>query len=51
MAKNKMQCYYEVLDVERDADDDTLKKSYRKLALKWHPGKSKFFFRAFKNHF
>lgn len=39
MAKNKMQCYYEVLEVERDADDDTLKKSYRKLALKWHPGK------------
>jgi DnaJ homolog subfamily A member 5 len=38
MAKPKMQCYYEVLDVERDADDDTIKKSYRKLALKWHPG-------------
>lgn len=40
MAKVKMQCYYEVLEVERDADDDTLKKNYRKLALKWHPDKN-----------
>ena len=35
-----MQCYYEVLDCERDADDDTLKKSYRKLALRYHPDKN-----------
>lgn len=40
MAKVKMQCYYDVLEVERDVDDDTLKKSYRKLALKWHPDKN-----------
>ncbi|CRK97523.1 CLUMA_CG010912, isoform A [Clunio marinus] len=40
MSKNRMQCYYEVLDVERDADDDTIKKNYRKLALKWHPDKN-----------
>lgn len=40
MAKVKMQCYYEVLEAERDADDDTLKKNYRKLALKWHPDKN-----------
>jgi DnaJ homolog subfamily A member 5 len=36
MSKTKMKCYYEVLEVERDADDDVLKKSYRKLALKFH---------------
>lgn len=30
----RMICHYEILEVERDADDDTLKKSYRKLALK-----------------
>ncbi|CAL1526897.1 unnamed protein product [Lymnaea stagnalis] len=34
-----IRCHYEVLGVERDADNDELKKSYRKLALKYHPGK------------
>ena len=33
-----MKCHYEVLGVERDAGDDEIKKSYRKLALKYHPG-------------
>ena len=28
------RCHYEVLEVERDAQDDELKKAYRKLALK-----------------
>ncbi len=29
--------YYEVLGVERGADDDTIKKAYRRLAKKYHP--------------
>jgi DnaJ-class molecular chaperone len=31
MSKTKMQCYYELLEVDNEADDDTLKKSYRKV--------------------
>lgn len=29
--------YYEVLGVKRDADDNTIKKAFRKLAKKYHP--------------
>ena len=32
--------YYELLECERTADDATLKSSYRKLAMKWHPDKN-----------
>ncbi|KAJ9474494.1 Protein SIS1 [Pseudozyma hubeiensis] len=33
--------YYQVLGVSKDADDDTLKKAYKKAALKWHPDRNK----------
>lgn len=32
--------YYELLEVERTADDATIKSSYRKLAMKFHPDKN-----------
>ncbi|MET0668785.1 MAG: molecular chaperone DnaJ [Xanthobacteraceae bacterium] len=34
------RCYYEVLEVERTADDGALKTSFRKLAMKWHPDRN-----------
>lgn len=32
--------YYGILGVSRDADQDGIKKAYRKAALKWHPDKN-----------
>jgi molecular chaperone DnaJ len=34
------RCYYETLEVERDADESKLKSAFRKLAMKWHPDKN-----------
>src|SRR6201987_4965432 len=34
------RCYYETLEVERNADDTRLKAAFRKLAMKWHPDRN-----------
>eukprot|EP00197_Chlamydomonas_leiostraca_P011154 CAMPEP_0202861290 /NCGR_PEP_ID=MMETSP1391-20130828/2745_1 /ASSEMBLY_ACC=CAM_ASM_000867 /TAXON_ID=1034604 /ORGANISM="Chlamydomonas leiostraca, Strain SAG 11-49" /LENGTH=114 /DNA_ID=CAMNT_0049540657 /DNA_START=164 /DNA_END=504 /DNA_ORIENTATION=- len=32
--------FYKILGVDRGADDATIKKAYRKQALKWHPDRN-----------
>ncbi|MCT4605287.1 MAG: molecular chaperone DnaJ [Marinisporobacter sp.] len=32
--------YYEVLDVDKGADEQTIKRAYRKLAMKYHPDRN-----------
>ncbi|VDP33882.1 unnamed protein product [Soboliphyme baturini] len=35
-----MKCYYDLLEVPKDASAEQIKKSYRRLALQWHPDKN-----------
>ncbi len=34
------KCYYEVLEVTREASDEEIKKSYRRLAMMYHPDRN-----------
>ena len=33
-----LRCYYQVLDVAQDVEQDEIRKAYRRQALLWHPG-------------
>jgi DnaJ family protein C protein 7 len=37
LKKAKKKDYYKLLEIDRHADDDAIKKAYKKAALKWHP--------------
>lgn len=39
MSENKVS-FYEVLGVKETDSDDTIRKAYKKLAVKWHPDKN-----------
>ena len=34
------QCYYEILNVQKNCSDGELKKSYRRMAMKFHPDRN-----------
>jgi DnaJ family protein C protein 7 len=43
LKKSKRKDYYKILGVEKDADDNQIKKAYRKLAIIHHPDKVCYF--------
>ena len=37
---SQQRCYYEILEVERSASGEEIKKSYRRLAMQYHPDRN-----------
>jgi DnaJ family protein A protein 5 len=40
MARPAVECHYAVLEVDRGANEDEIRKAYRRQALRWHPDKN-----------
>lgn len=36
-SKNEMEDAYALLELDRNATEEQIKKAYRKMALRWHP--------------